>query len=112
MSGGHTAGPWEYDGDDGYGDLAGHRIRTMSEPEYILAVTIADVAQLADESEANAHLIAAAPTLLEALTRLVASADHTADDKNTGAMDEAIDQARAAIALATRNPTHKDERDG
>lgn len=61
----HTDGPWQYDGADGYGDLAGHRIRATSAPEYILAVTIADVAQLVDESEANARLIAASPTLLE-----------------------------------------------
>ncbi len=89
----HTDGPWQYDGADGYGDLAGHRIRATSAPEYILAVTIADVAQLVDESEANARLIAAAPALLEALRDIVENEQFSSIVR--------WENARAAISTAT-----------
>lgn len=53
-----------------------------------------------EEVEANARLIAAAPKLLEALQRLLSENDNMTQRINLlGAMD----QARAAIAKATRD---------
>ena len=51
----------------------------------------------AEEAEANARLIAAAPELLEALERIT----RVASVELTGRRDDVLEQARAAIAKAT-----------
>lgn len=52
----------------------------------------------AEEMKANAHLIAAAPELLEALIELTESAKQYID--GLGDLSDAIDTAKAAIAKA------------
>lgn len=52
----------------------------------------------AEEMKANAHLIAAAPELLEALIELTESAKEAID--GLGDLADAIDTAKAAIAKA------------
>ena len=56
-------------------------------------------ALLPDDAEANAALIAAAPELLAALERITNL--YTAEVGQTEATNEAIRQARAAVATAT-----------
>lgn len=93
MSGvGHTPGPWE----------AYLRDRT-SNPPYIMRVgeTSGWIAQTcswvgADEADANARLIAAAPGLLDALRDI----DLLASRHEAGAVGKAQKIARAAIAKA------------
>jgi hypothetical protein len=52
-------------------------------------------------SHEDAHLIAAAPDLLEALKALVRVADQVGWDANLATMDPQIEDARAAIRKAT-----------
>jgi hypothetical protein len=98
--GGHTPGPWEIAGPNGYGDIDGHRVR---DPRgYILAVAIGDVPELSPE--ANARLIASAPDLLEALKelrdRLQAFVGALALTTDCSGDVDAIIAAEAAIAKA------------
>jgi hypothetical protein len=93
--GGHTPGPWEIAGPNGYGDIDGHRVR---DPRgYILAVAIGDVPELSPE--ANARLIASAPDLLEALksTTMLVRLKYGNLDADVNAI---MDAALAAIAKA------------
>jgi len=89
MSGKHTRGPWELDGiavagsDPRVGDVC-----LMGEP----AQYAGDTARMCDNWEANARLIAAAPSMLEALETVVN--DYTA-------APWVLDKCRAAIAKAT-----------
>ena len=107
MSEKHTPGCWVYDGDGGYGELNGHRIRSEDDPAYVLAVAIGDVVDLEEQAEANARLIAAAPDLLTAAEALGAmpqgycfcSRDRIGDDSKVhepecAAMRAAIVKAR------------------
>lgn len=85
----HTPGPW--------------KARKVGGPAFKNQVLWAidyneDQEQVVDfvYEEADAHLIAAAPDLLEALERLVSAAR----DVDHGYMDQAIDNAESAIAKA------------
>ncbi|MEY0957318.1 hypothetical protein AB7188_00235 [Providencia rettgeri] len=85
----HTPAPWMTD----------DWIRTgvNSESKHIAMVNYcSDV--FGDEHKANAHLIAAAPELLEALIELTESAKEAID--GLGDLSDAIDTAKAAIAKA------------
>jgi hypothetical protein len=86
---GYDQAPWRvvYDGVSAYG------IPVYGVSEYGVAPQVANVF-----GEANAHLIAAAPELLEACRGLIAANDRCHDDPfNLG---NAIAHARAAIAKA------------
>lgn len=87
MSAQHTPGPWRFSTHPHDGNYM--RIHCSSDPH--------EGDNLRGYcGEANARLIAAAPELLEALERLIASGD-VRDAAEKGA----ITQARAAIAKAT-----------
>jgi hypothetical protein len=69
-------------------------------PGYVC--TVPRLAHRADECDANARLIAAAPALLKALQEMVQLAEETNDASNEGGLlDSRYDRARAAIASAT-----------
>ena len=98
----HTPGPWLRD------DCSGLDcdVRAASGRKVALCWGLASNnatnyrADYRAECDANAHLIAAAPELLEALQRLLSENDNMTQRINLlGAMD----QARAAIAKATRD---------
>ena len=83
----HTPGPWfsQYD-DNGFYEIGSEAVSLR------LAFTYGE----GDTDEANAHLIAAAPTLLEALWLLVAGIENSVSDTYIPLV-----KARAAIAKAT-----------
>jgi hypothetical protein len=95
----HTPGPWHY-----VGDSLTHRQFDIHSPgvhhQHICTVNNLSVEALwkrdAQQAEANARLIAAAPALLEAL-RLAANINPYGSVENANARDA----ARAAIARAT-----------
>jgi len=97
----HTPGPWHAWAKDGWHVSDG-------------ADRIADLAELDDQcfgydeaielEEANAHLIAAAPELLEACQALVKMIDYAVEAGMNGSISNqciTTDRARAAIAKAT-----------
>ena len=102
MSAKHTPGPWRVDID--------RAIVADSQARGIWRTVVADLGlptspNGAQEREANAHLIAAAPDLLEALEELVVTADNMRAwiERQAAATPEdhaAIARARAAIAKA------------
>ena len=95
----HTPGPWAVD-DTGY-RAPGNGLCVMAWPECV-AVVGANNPHL--PQDANAHLIAAAPDLLEALKEIAADyADRfDLDDPSTNpGIKYTIKQARAAITKAT-----------
>jgi len=89
----HTPGPWE---------IKAHPdpcYRYISAPEHIALAQVVWRVEEEDRSpscEANAHLIAAAPELLDALCYLL----QTSTGETHEQWLEAMDQARAAIAKA------------
>ena len=83
----HTPGPWVLNGVMALDT----RLWIVSIPGEQARIEVADYST---ESESNAHLIAAAPDLLEALEALVKV------DAEDGADDEYLRVARAAIAKA------------
>jgi hypothetical protein len=90
----HTPGPWFIDGHD----RNGQRIVRQEHME-IATCWHHCVQSIAEEMEANARLIAAAPELLEALQLVV---DKLGSDFELYREQQfAIDTARAAIAKAT-----------
>ena len=68
----HTPGPWLIGFDDGSGKDDGMYI-TASEDRVVVRSGCLDELQFGVQSEADAHLIAAAPDLLEALVRMRAA---------------------------------------
>jgi len=91
----HTPGPWEikYHPDPCYKYISG--------PEHIALAQVVWRVEEEDRSpvcEANAHLIAAAPELLDALCYLLEASSGQGPHEQWLA---AMDQARAAIAKAT-----------
>lgn len=62
----HTPGPWKADYAGGYGR------RGVFGPNGLIITTWAETDEHINEAEANAHLIAAAPELLEALKAIQA----------------------------------------
>lgn len=96
----HTPGPWVLDSI--FPDIDGYKIRggTLSYrkgPRLIAVVKKQDQSPLSEDHQATAHLIAAAPDLLEALrdiTNVCASVDFA------HRISGVIDKARAAISKA------------
>jgi hypothetical protein len=87
----HTPGPWTI---SKAGDVVSADGRRVAEPVWALKTTQA-------EGEANAHLIASAPELLEALKRLEgACCGNLNEDDAWKAWIDARNAARAAIAKA------------
>lgn len=94
----YTPGPWKVDED-------GRAILGLFDSEYVQIAAMSRTswsndgggadknARLGAQREANAYLIAAAPALYEAVTSLI-------HNNGTGAMEWAIKQAQAALALA------------
>jgi len=69
-----------------------------------MAQRIETMERVLAETEASAHLIAAAPDLLEALKGLLRTHDNPADPESAVAMEREIrlvEQARAAVKKAT-----------
>lgn len=83
----HTPGPWEYD-NGGVSRLKDHS------GELRLMVDITTDSPIVGEDEANAHLIAAAPDLLEALRR-ARREWHVGFGVLSGETTDAIDRAIA-----------------
>lgn len=77
----HTLGPWERD--DGY-------IKSINTGD-VICTPYFSYYERTDEQKANAHLIAAAPEMYEALKNLVESCQLFGKD---------VDEARAALAKA------------
>lgn len=99
----HTPGPWTVSELMFGGEVSEHHI--FIEPD--VAVIERKVAGHDQHDMANAHLIAAAPQLLEALERLIEAGGNLRTDLSTvqGMRDmsnllEATDAARAAIRAA------------
>ncbi|MEY0557596.1 hypothetical protein WOB53_02825 [Providencia rettgeri] len=89
-----TPAPWIIiDGDDYFNITAKS---TESSPNYMPLLDSDSIGMI--EMRANAHLIAAAPELLEALIELTESAKEAID--GLGDLADAIDTAKAAIAKA------------
>jgi hypothetical protein len=107
MTAKHTPGPWVRRNIASARDIYIAEANDGGAPS--VAIVPTRVSRLADEEDANARLIAAAPDLLAALRRIVASDDahatlHAPDDDDIARMVEyaaAFDNARAAIAKAT-----------
>lgn len=93
MSTGHTPGPWEAV------NLNRRPVVYMGRQGHGVSMPVAPHA----EQKANARLIAAAPKMLEALQASIraAGAFHLGEGDHMDAIQEAADEARAAIALAT-----------
>ena len=91
----YTPGPWRYEPDE---DIPGHK----GPPRVVITDEVigkhkrifVDVAPM----DANARLISAAPDLLEALEAVMDS--HKTSNMSNGAIREAEEMARAAIAKA------------
>jgi hypothetical protein len=90
---GHTPGPWAYDPDGG----------EIYHPNGQFENALAAVYDLADaaEQDANARLIAAAPDLLEALTKLRAVFHDGILNSDGAVVSDAIESMCAAIQRAT-----------
>ena len=84
MSPAHTPGPWAF-------KKGAHRIEVRTTPERAYAFSLPD--------EANARLIASAPTLLEALEAVLPDLEHYVATHGPGP-DNRLALARAAIAKA------------
>ena len=105
----HTPGPWEYDPNSDNveaentlfdTEIAGTIVTADGGHRFHVARIWSDVFGGTDEAQANAHLIAAAPELLEALVSIRAwVTDGGFEDTHEG-VAEICGQARAAIAKA------------
>jgi hypothetical protein len=87
MNNKHTPGPW-----------IAHETAVVDSIERPLAETYKDMPRHLDEALANAHLIAAAPELLEALESLVQTLGY--ETANKLRVQGAMKQAKAAILKA------------
>ena len=92
----HTPGPWEV-------DLSGTVIARVMKGGFMVA-KIRKLAHAWHEQVANAHLIAAAPELLEALQAIIADVEQDESDFGYAADAPLIVAARAAIAKAGVQP--------
>jgi len=92
----HTPGPWSLDGSTEGSDL------DVIDPSGRVAMMVCDDASKPDEQVmADALLVAAAPALLSALLDIVSCCDANCGDS----LANAINDAREAIAFATRQQT-------
>lgn len=98
----HTPGPWivcEVEGDDSILNIEQDRHALVDEePSIIGTVDMAGDGIDPKIGRANAHLIAAAPDLLEVLERVIAEATNPRGDG--GVRWGTVDRARAVIARA------------
>ena len=95
----HTPGPWQQ------GDANGERNIYAADQTVICRMEVWRGSD-ADEADANAALIASAPELLAALSRLVREAGYESGEAeptihDLSASRAAFDEARAAISKAT-----------
>ena len=91
----HTQGsPWVDGGLTGVEVITGGPLRLIMSGGFVVAFLPCWLDDEAEEARANARLIASAPELLEALSRLLSAVE--ADDIGPGH----IEDARAAIARA------------
>ena len=91
----HTPGPWEI---KRHYDSCYKNISAQKHTELAQVVWCMEDEDRSPECEANAHLIAAAPELLDALCYLLEASSGQGPHEQWLA---AMDQARAAIAKAT-----------
>jgi hypothetical protein len=93
----HTPGPWIAEIMPRIGNYAGS---FSVEVEGLVICARAGVPSRASESAANAHLIAAAPDLLDVVKRLMTLYTCFDGERPVGAITAVFDDARAAIAKA------------
>lgn len=93
----HTSGPWEVvdKSYSGVGILEGLPSVKVVDDE----LTVAQLCDTGNE-EANAHLIAAAPELLEALQWMVEHDETNTSDLENAYFTKGLEKAKAAIAKA------------
>jgi hypothetical protein len=92
----HTPGPWEIvPKDEMIAPSATHLHIRDTASEFVFAKCLA-----VGEGEANAHLIAAAPELLEALRWVLANPDHSTGNDDHADHCAACQKVCAAIAKA------------
>ena len=91
----HTPGPWKIERhyDSGYKNISAQKHTALAQVVWCM-----EDEDRSPECEANAHLIAAAPELLDALCYLLEASSGQGPHEQWLA---AMDQARAAIAKAT-----------
>jgi hypothetical protein len=91
----HTPGPWKIERhyDPGYKNISAQKHTALAQVVWCM-----EDEDRSPECEANAHLIAAAPELLDALCYLLEASSGQGPHEQWLA---AMDQARAAIAKAT-----------
>lgn len=104
----HTPGPWAAEPADMFGD---HNIVRGDSDEALAVAAVVSNMRPADQVEANARLIAAAPDLLEALRSLVGNAGalaafayeirQIAGNTNWQCLMDSIDKADAALRKAS-----------
>jgi hypothetical protein len=89
----HTPGPWKIERhyDPGYKNISAQKHTALAQVVWCM-----EDEDRSPECEANAHLIAAAPELLDALENLL-----KVHEGEGGTQHHAGDMARAAIAKAT-----------
>lgn len=92
LKGAHTSEQWEVIGDD----PANLHVVQADAPHLRVCFLTSN-----GPTEERARLIAAAPDLLEALRRLLATTAHNNDDKHEDGCRCVIHEARAAIAKAS-----------
>lgn len=98
----HTLGPWINEGGNSKGQRCIYSLRG-DDVVFIAGVEIPihDTDNLTKhEAEANAKLIASAPDLLKALTRMLNMFDRLLPEKSIGA--EVCNEAKEAISKATK----------
>ena len=100
----HTPGPWHWDSDPVKGDPTGRiRYRVTTVGKTITQVYYSSYEGGLTNAEADAHLIAAAPELLEALQQMLYWSESRlpCGDPSLQELVRAQAAARAAIAKAT-----------
>lgn len=93
----HTKGPWKY-AEDTEDLLAGREVVAMNiyAPDKLCGhvASVGALGMAANEIEANAHLIAAAPEMLEALEAIAALTDGTLSTHVNQIAKQIIEKAR------------------
>jgi len=102
----HTPGPWLVEpATENHGPYITNDLRNVTICDLYFLQSKGFYTHCEEEAEANARLIAAAPDLLEALTKTVDALDAVLDERGTVGYDDIVDAGRAVIAKAMRSPT-------